>query len=258
MKINIGENLKKFRLQKELTQEQLAAVIGVSPQAISRYENNSSYPDITVLPIIAIFFNTSIDELIGMDEICKTENINKIHHNVHLLMKDNKVEETITMLKEALKFHPDSFLSELASTLAIKSNQNNDIALVEEAITLFERALQSNRSMKSKSTIVVFLIFLYIKLNKVDKANELIKSLPHIWESREILMPEVYDGDEYIIELKKSVVKALVLLCNKIQDSTSRKYGEIPNYFQLGVEFEPKESIDEMLDLINVFLNDNN
>lgn len=253
MKISIGENLKRLRLQKDITQEQLATVLGVSPQAISRWENNSAYPDITMLPSIAIFYNTTIDELIGMGEICKTENINKIHHNVHLLMRDNKIDETITMLKEALKFHPNSFLLDLASTLAQKSNQNNDITLIEEAISLFERSLQGDRSMKSKSTIVVNLVFLYLKLDKADKADELIKSLPHIWESREILMPERYDGDEYVKELKKSVVKALALLCTKIQNSKSRTYAEIPSYFQLG-EFELKESNDEMLGIIKNFL----
>lgn len=253
MKINIGENLKKLRLQKEFTQEQLAEVFGVSPQAVSRWENNTAYPDITMLPGIAIFYKTTIDELIGMDEICKTENINKIHNDVHILMRDKKIDETIAMLREALKLHPNGFLLDLASTLAQKSNQNNDVNLIEEAISLFERALQGNLIMKSRCTVVVNLIFLYLKLNKVDKANELIKSLPHVWESREILIPEAYDGDEYINELKKSIVKVLALLCNKIQDLTSRKYAETPSYIQLG-DFKPKESADEMLDLIKDFL----
>jgi transcriptional regulator with XRE-family HTH domain len=149
LKINIGENLKRLRLQKEFTQEQLAEVFGVSPQAVSRWENNSAYPDITMLPGIAIFYNTTIDELIGMDEICKTENINKIHNDVHILMGDKKIDETITMLKEALKLHPNSFLLDLASTLTQKSNQSNDVTLIEEAISLFERALQGNLIMKS-------------------------------------------------------------------------------------------------------------
>jgi transcriptional regulator with XRE-family HTH domain len=254
MKINIGENLKRLRLQKEFTQEQLAEVFGVSPQAISRWENNTAYPDITMLPGIAIFYNTTIDELIGMDEVCKTENINKIHNDVHILMRDKKIDETIAMLKEALKLYPNSFLLDLASTLTQKSNQNNDVTLIEETISLFERALKSNLIMKSRCTVVVNLTFLYLKLKKVDKANELIKSLPHVWESREIMIPEVYDGNEYINELKKSIVKALVLICGKIQNLTSRKYAETPCYIQTG-DFEPKESTDEMLDLIKDFLN---
>ena len=71
MKINIGNNLKQLRLQKGLTQEQLADVFGVSAQAVSRWENNTSYPDITLLPGLAIFFNTSVDAIVGMDEIRK-------------------------------------------------------------------------------------------------------------------------------------------------------------------------------------------
>ena len=69
MKINIGERLKQLRLQKGLTQEQLAEVFGVSAQAVSRWENNTSYPDITLLPGLAIYFNTSVDAIVGMDEI---------------------------------------------------------------------------------------------------------------------------------------------------------------------------------------------
>ena len=53
MKINIGDRLKRLRLEKGLTQEELAGVFGVSAQAISRWENNTSYPDITLLPQLA-------------------------------------------------------------------------------------------------------------------------------------------------------------------------------------------------------------
>lgn len=60
MKINIGDNLKQLRLQKGLTQEQLADAFGVSAQAVSRWENNTSYPDITLLPGLAIYFKRSI------------------------------------------------------------------------------------------------------------------------------------------------------------------------------------------------------
>ena len=138
----------------------------------------------------------------------------------------------------------------------INNNNSNDVALVEEAITMSERALQGNLIMKSRSTATVNLLFLYLKSGKIDKSNELIKSLPHIWESREILMSEVNVGDEYIEELKKSIIKVLVFLCDKIKGLKSRTYAEAPNYIQLGVDFEAKESIDEMLNLVKDFFND--
>lgn len=256
MKFNIGENLKKLRLSKGLTQEQLAEVFCVSPQAISRWENNISYPDITMLPGIAVFYETTIDSVIGMDDIRKSENINKIHGEVYKLVANNQVDDAIELIKEGLKLCPNNsgLLLSLAENFAYKSN---DIAMINEGISLLERALRlSDISMKAKSTATVNLIFLYLKLNNVDRVNVLIKSLPHIWESREVLMPETYTDKEYTPELKKSITKALVFFYNKIKDSEKRKYGEIPNYFQLGANFELKESIDEIIGTISDFLNE--
>ena len=63
--LKLGENLKKHRTNRELTQEQLADVLGVSAQAVSRWENGTTYPDITLLPTIASYFDISIDEISG-------------------------------------------------------------------------------------------------------------------------------------------------------------------------------------------------
>lgn len=59
----ISQNISKFRKQAGLTQEQLAERLGVSAQAVSKWENGQSYPDISLLPQIAKIFTCSIDEL---------------------------------------------------------------------------------------------------------------------------------------------------------------------------------------------------
>lgn len=59
----VGEQIGKYRKKNGLTQEGLAAVIGVSAQSISKWETNTTMPDILLLPIIADFFGISIDEL---------------------------------------------------------------------------------------------------------------------------------------------------------------------------------------------------
>lgn len=68
MKLYLGENMRKFRLAKDLTQEQLAMELGVSPQTVSRWEGGASYPDVELLPEIAGYFDVSVDALIGADE----------------------------------------------------------------------------------------------------------------------------------------------------------------------------------------------
>lgn len=69
MTLYIGENLKKQRKLKELTQEQLADILGVSFQSVSKWERGESYPDIELLPTIAAYFGITTDELMGMQEI---------------------------------------------------------------------------------------------------------------------------------------------------------------------------------------------
>ena len=68
MELMIGEKLKKLRRNRDLTQEEVATHIGISYQAISKWERGDGYPDITMLPALANNFGVSVDELIGMDE----------------------------------------------------------------------------------------------------------------------------------------------------------------------------------------------
>ncbi len=70
---SFSEIFKALRKDKKLTQEKIAEIFGVSPQAISRWENSTSYPDITQLPKIAVFFETSVDELLGIKKIVKKQ-----------------------------------------------------------------------------------------------------------------------------------------------------------------------------------------
>lgn len=63
--MTIGNNIKRIRQNKGVTQEQLGDIIGVSGQAVSKWENGSALPDISVLPKLADCFGISIDELMG-------------------------------------------------------------------------------------------------------------------------------------------------------------------------------------------------
>ena len=67
MKINIGENIKRLRMKKQITQEQLAVAMGVSSAAVSKWERENTLPDVSLLPLLANYFGVSIDELMGYD-----------------------------------------------------------------------------------------------------------------------------------------------------------------------------------------------
>ena len=65
--IKVGEKIKELRQRKGRTQEALANELGVTAQAVSRWEKGICYPDMEVIPSIANYFGVSIDELFGYD-----------------------------------------------------------------------------------------------------------------------------------------------------------------------------------------------
>lgn len=69
MNLRIGENIRQLRKQRNISQEVLAQYLGVSFQAVSKWENNDNLPDITMIPAIASFFGVSTDELFDYDRM---------------------------------------------------------------------------------------------------------------------------------------------------------------------------------------------
>lgn len=66
--MNIGNNISALRKQKGITQEELANVLGVSAQAVSKWENNSSCPDVSLLTKIADYFGITVDALLRSND----------------------------------------------------------------------------------------------------------------------------------------------------------------------------------------------
>ncbi len=73
--MNLANNLQLLRKEKGITQEQAAAVFGVSAQSVSKWETGVTCPDITLLPAIAEYYQVSIDELLGYKPLSSLNNI---------------------------------------------------------------------------------------------------------------------------------------------------------------------------------------
>ena len=74
--MTLGEKIAENRRARGMTQEEVANLLGVTSQAVSKWENNNSLPDITLLPAIADLFETTIDalrELLHMDAAACSE-----------------------------------------------------------------------------------------------------------------------------------------------------------------------------------------
>jgi len=77
MHLNLGNKIRELRRRDGRTQDALAEALGVTAQAVSRWESGGSYPDVELMPAIANYFHISIDELFGYHNE-REENIKNI------------------------------------------------------------------------------------------------------------------------------------------------------------------------------------
>ncbi len=106
MTIKIGAIIKKLRTEKNITQEMLANAIGITPQAVSRWESEVAYPDMELLPAIASYFSVSIDELIGYRLSDREQQLEATWDELHRLDEVGSIDEKIAFARHAVTQFP--------------------------------------------------------------------------------------------------------------------------------------------------------
>ena len=199
----LHDNLKKYRLLKNLTQEDIAEMLNITPQSVSKWERGESYPDITFLPALANIFETSIDLLIGMDTIRAEQTLYNIHKTATEFQRNGDYASAEKVYRDALLIYPNKpgMILGLAGVLALQGKS-------EEAIELMERGLPISTSEKQKATMRATLCFLYLKCGRNDEACALASELPHTRESREVIQPLISRdlNDDEINENVKTIL----------------------------------------------------
>lgn len=178
MKKNFSNVFKDLRKQREMTQEQIAEVLGVSCQAISKWETNSSYPDILLLPVIADYFGVSVDCLLGHDTGKQVEEINEACTKEEAKIAEKRYMEAIPPLREMLIKNPgnEKLMYQLAWNLSwtIKNSMDN----YNEAILLYEKILTISSDTEMILRVKRDLINRYYTINEIAKARAIAETLP--------------------------------------------------------------------------------
>lgn len=185
MKLHIGQTIKCCRIKTGMTQETVAELLGVAPQTVSRWESGTCYPDIALLPAIANLFSLTVDELLGMQTIRQEHDLNAIFTEAIALEKNGDYAAAAQVLRRALAVYPghDGLMCELAMTLGATGTEADRT----EAIALSERVLALSTNDKVRSTAKAHLCLLYREAGMTDQAMQICATLPHIWESREMV-----------------------------------------------------------------------
>lgn len=200
--MNFGSNLKKLRKEKNLTQEALAECLNVSPQTVSKWENGASMPDISLLPLLADYFQVSLDSLLMHDAAQRLQDVRNLGKEIRALVDAGKTAEAYTRLKASmsqwkLSVSVNHLMNWTARQYALECTGANRIRLLEEAISWADRTIfldsgETGRTVQAKMAKCYCLM----ELERTQEAREIAASLPSLYSSREIVLAKITSGDE--------------------------------------------------------------
>ena len=129
MKLRIGEQIKQLRKAKDITQEEFAEILGVSFQSVSRWENNTCYPDVELLPTIADFFGISVDALLGVNEAYEQERVHHYLDEFQTAISVGDINKCIEISRKGVAEYPNNYklLNMLMYALFVSTDDDGNI-----------------------------------------------------------------------------------------------------------------------------------
>ena len=187
MNIKIGAIIKKLRAENNITQDTLATAIGVTPQAISRWESEGGYPDIELLPALADFFSVSTDELLGYKLSEREQELANIKKEMERLAEVGSIEERVAYARNAFAHYPNDYevRDHLAVCLYFVWEETHDEALFKEIESLLGSVANECNDENTRYDAINTLITLYGEVKQSEKAKEWVNRLTPMKYRRE-------------------------------------------------------------------------
>lgn len=225
--IKIGTIIANKRREKGMTQEELANHIGVSKPAVSKWESEQSYPDILLLPVLASYFDISIDELVGYEPQLTKQEVRKLFHR----LKEKFMKEPFAQVYAECEGYLKKYFScwELQFQIALLLvNHCNLVGTPEEISKILERTLElfirvekGTPDVDMAKMAIHMQAVCHLSLQRPGEAIELLEKFSMPMASTESLIVKAYQmkGDkEKAMEYLQG--SAYLNLLNLISSST--------------------------------------
>ena len=201
MQVNIGEKIRELRKRDGRKQEDLANALGVTSQAVSRWEAGGGYPDMNMIPAIANYFHITIDELFGYNndrnlkirEYC--DKAQKMLSSELVQKDEQNLTDCVALLRKGLEEFPENpslknLLAAVLNSQGWDHKGETPNRFWEEAVKLYEELMETDTS------VIVPLLSIYMELGETKKAIEKASEQPSIHTCKEILLGNLLIEDE--------------------------------------------------------------
>lgn len=209
--MNLGNKIRELRRASNLTQEQLAAALNISAQAVSKWEMGASYPDMSMIPTLAAFFRVSLDELFDFDVKNVDKEIEEIclEHNKYFWSNFEKAER---ILLDGLKQYPASVQLKTKLVKLYAYNVDRGDEIINKAFELGSHIISVSQDVFCTCQTKANLIHVYTYLENekgedhYEDIKKIIESLPYMYpymlQDRMRLSATYIKGEEGMNEAK--------------------------------------------------------
>lgn len=249
MKIQIAQNIRKMRKQRDMMQEQLAEALGVSIAAVSKWERGVAMPDLSYIVEMADLFGVSMDVLVGyqvQSGACKD-----LEERIHNLQREKNFEDAALEAEKALTRYPNDFslVYRCGEMYQLKGIETNDHYALERAIELLNHAVlllpQNADPEISEFTIQSEIAVCYISLGKTDQGVELLKKYNFAGVHNDLI------GEQYAISDDHEPEEAELYLMKAFADCFQKQVRTMTGYANYYAKLKNREAVlDVMLWLI--------
>ena len=177
--MSIGQTIKRLRRNADMTQEELAEILSISPQAVSRWETDATMPDLSLIPAIVNLFGVTSDELLGINTMRVEEQISDYKVRISSLYSEHRYVDMLALAREAMKTFPNNLqlIGELAFALTSGENAMNEDNL-DEAIKHYKTILAKSVDSVLRFRATAALCRILVKKGDKEQALVYAKQLP--------------------------------------------------------------------------------
>lgn len=194
--MNIGENIKNLRKERNVSQEKLANYLNVSFQAVSKWENGNTCPDLSLLPDIARFFGITVDELLQVEKLDEERLYREYEARAEALFQKGDHQSALALWQEAYHKMPNKI--EVKEMLMSSFFDCDMVKYQKQIIELGMEIYNSNAESYYKGQAIREIARTYAAIGDKDSALKWAKKSMQLMHSQDILYTEISDGEELL------------------------------------------------------------
>lgn len=213
--MKIGTKIRELRRKRGMTQEQLSEYLNVSYQAVSKWENGTAYPDITLVPVIASVFGVSTDCLFGLNDNIENERTKEFREKYRSLCMKGDNRGRVRIMREAMAEFPNNyeFMDCLARSIF---RTTDDKSSIDEAVSLCKKILNGCSDEMIRCSAIQTLSRLYSCAGERELAVKFAHMLPPIRYSREYALECALCGEDRNYQIQLNAFELLLDVSSKL------------------------------------------